>query len=111
MPKTPELLDMIQAGMHFGHRSTRWHPKIKPYLFGERQGIHVINLEVTQQKLTEALDFVKQLAAQNKTMRNLGVMASLPQWPLCGWPFTLALSRLPKPACSGNGSHWPGVSS
>ncbi len=72
MPKTPELLDMIQAGMHFGHRSTRWHPKIKPYLFGERQGIHVINLEITQQKIAEALDFIKQLSAQGKTVLFVG---------------------------------------
>jgi small subunit ribosomal protein S2 len=72
MPKLPELVDMLHAGMHFGHRATRWHPKIKPYLFGERQGIHVFNLELTQQKLGEALDFVKQMAAQNKQVVFVG---------------------------------------
>lgn len=70
--KQPELQEMLLAGMHFGHRSERWHPKSKPYIFGERQGIHVINLEATQEKLAEACEFVKKLVSEGKTLLFLG---------------------------------------
>ncbi len=72
MPQLPTLEEMLTAGMHFGHRAQRWHPKSKPYIFGERQGIHVINLEATQEKLAEACDFVKKLASEGKTILFLG---------------------------------------
>lgn len=62
----------MSAGAHFGHRATRWHPKMEPFIFGERQGVHVINLEETQIKLADAFAFVKQLAAQGKTVLFLG---------------------------------------
>ncbi len=54
---------MLQAGVHFGHKASKWHPKMKPYIFGERSGIHIINLEETAKKLKEALDFVKKTTA------------------------------------------------
>lgn len=63
---------MLAAGVHFGHRSQRWHPKAASYIFGERQGIHVINLDVTEEKLTEAANFVKQLASEGKIVLFLG---------------------------------------
>ncbi|OGH62303.1 MAG: 30S ribosomal protein S2 [Candidatus Magasanikbacteria bacterium RIFCSPHIGHO2_01_FULL_50_8] len=72
MPQLPVLEEMLAAGMHFGHRATRWHPKAKPFIFGERQGIHVINLEVAQEKLAEAGEFAKQLAAEGKSLVFLG---------------------------------------
>lgn len=72
MPQLPTLEEMLAAGMHFGHRSQRWHPKSKPYIFGERQGIHVINLEATQEKLAEACEFAKKLAMEGKSILFLG---------------------------------------
>lgn len=72
MPQLPSLEEMLAAGMHFGHRAQRWHPKSKPYIFGERQGIHVVNLEATQEKLAEACEFAKKLAAEGKSILFLG---------------------------------------
>lgn len=57
---------MLQAGVHFGHKASRWHPKMKPYIFGERNGVHVINLEETQKKLEETLAAVRGMAASGK---------------------------------------------
>lgn len=64
----PSILEMLQAGVHFGHQTSRWHPKMKPFIFTERNGVHVIDLEKTQETLKETLDVVKQLAAQGKTV-------------------------------------------
>ena len=64
MPTIPSLEDMLQAGVHFGHQTSRWHPKMAPYLFGSRSGVHIIDLETTQKKLAEALDFVKSVVAR-----------------------------------------------
>ncbi len=63
MPEIPTMLEMLQAGVHFGHKASKWHPKMKPYIFGERSDIHIINLELTAQKLKEALDFLKKTTA------------------------------------------------
>lgn len=59
---------MLQAGVHFGHKVSRWHPKMKPFIFTQRNGIHVINLEETQVKLKETLDAVKNLASEGKVI-------------------------------------------
>lgn len=72
MPQLPTLEEMLAAGMHFGHRSERWHPKSKQYIFGERQGIHVINLEATQEKLSDACELAKKLASEGKSILFLG---------------------------------------
>lgn len=63
MSEIPSMLEMLQAGVHFGHKASKWHPKMKPYIFGERSDIHIINLELTAQKLKEALDFLKKTTA------------------------------------------------
>lgn len=63
MQEIPSMLEMLQAGVHFGHKASKWHPKMKPYIFGERSDIHIINLEETAKKLKEALDFIKKTIA------------------------------------------------
>ncbi len=72
MPEIPTLLEMLKAGMHFGHQISKWHPKMAPYIFGARNGIHIINLEITAPKLKEALDFVKRIVQEGKTVLFLG---------------------------------------
>jgi len=72
MPKLPSILELLQAGVHFGHQSSRWHPKMKPYIFGTRNGIHVINLEQTLVKLGQALDYVRDTAARGGVILFLG---------------------------------------
>jgi small subunit ribosomal protein S2 len=60
--------EMAQAGLHFGHRTFRVHPKMKPYLFGVRNAVHIIDLEKTAEKLKEALNFIQQLISENKVL-------------------------------------------
>lgn len=64
--------EMAQAGLHFGHQTSRRHPKMEPYLSGVRNAIHIINLEKTAEKLQEALNFVKMLIAENKVLLLVG---------------------------------------
>lgn len=64
--KIPSIVEMLQAGVHFGHQSSRWHPKMEEYIFTERNGVHVIDLEKTRVKLTETLEAVKAMAADGK---------------------------------------------
>lgn len=56
---------LLEAGVHFGHQTKRWNPKMRPYIFGERNGIHVIDLHQTARLLGEAQDFVADIAARN----------------------------------------------
>ncbi|MFA4936677.1 MAG: 30S ribosomal protein S2 [Patescibacteria group bacterium] len=65
MPEIPSLLELLKSGVHFGHQKSRWHPKMKQYLFTSRQGVHIIDLEKTTAKLKLALDFIKQVAAKD----------------------------------------------
>lgn len=72
MATMPSLLEMLKAGVHFGHQSSRWHPKMKPFIYGERGGVHIINIEKTQAKLEEALAFVTETAARGGSIVFLG---------------------------------------
>lgn len=62
------LLDMLKSGVHFGHQTERWHPKMKQYIFGSRAGVHIIDLEKTLAKLEAAQDFVRKLSSEGKTI-------------------------------------------
>lgn len=64
MVKLPTLLEMLQAGVHFGHKESRWHPKMKPFIFGGRNGIHIIDLEKTRSQLERALEYVRDTVAR-----------------------------------------------
>ena len=57
--------EMAQAGLHFGHRTSRIHPKMKPYISGTRNTVHIIDLEKTTEKLKQALDFIKEYGETN----------------------------------------------
>ena len=54
----PSLVDMLKAGVHFGHLTSKWHPKMSPFIFSSRSGVHIINLEATRLQLEKALQFV-----------------------------------------------------
>lgn len=66
------LVEMLQSGVHFGHKTSKRHPKMDPYIFGARQGISIINLEQTKAKLDSALQVLEELAANNKKILFLG---------------------------------------
>lgn len=63
---------LLEAGVHFGHQTRRWNPKMKPYIFGDRNGIHIIDLQKTMQLFKEATDFVAESARNNKRILFVG---------------------------------------
>lgn len=69
---TISIKQLLEAGVHFGHQTGRWNPKMKPYIFGERNGIHIIDLQQTLKFFKEAIDFVTTLAEQGKTVLFVG---------------------------------------
>ena len=58
------MKQLLEAGVHFGHQTRRWNPKMAEYIFTERNGIYIINLEKTVKKANEAYEFVKNVAAE-----------------------------------------------
>ncbi len=66
------IQDLIDAGFHFGHRTSRWNPKMKPYIFGKRNLIHIINLRETVKGLITACRFLTKLVQTNKTVLFVG---------------------------------------
>lgn len=59
---------MLEAGVHFGHQTRFWNPRMAPYIFGHRNKIHIVNLEKTMVKYNEAMDFVRKLSANRGTI-------------------------------------------
>jgi small subunit ribosomal protein S2 len=66
------MKQLLEAGVHFGHQTRRWNPKMAEYIFTERNGIYIIDLQKTVKKVEEAYSFVKEVAASNKTMLFVG---------------------------------------
>jgi small subunit ribosomal protein S2 len=66
------MKDLLEAGVHFGHQTKRWNPKMKEYIFGERNGIYIIDLGKTVKLFREAEDFVSNLAAEGRTILFVG---------------------------------------
>ena len=69
---TISMREMLEAGVHFGHQTRFWNPKMAPYIYGHRNKIHIINLEKTQPLFNDALKFVRQLAAKRGTILMVG---------------------------------------
>jgi len=63
---------LLEAGVHFGHQTRRWNPKMRPFIFSERNGIHIIDLQQTVERLEEACEFVRDLAAQGEAILFVG---------------------------------------
>jgi small subunit ribosomal protein S2 len=66
------MREMLEAGVHFGHQTRFWNPKMAPYIYGHRNKIHIINLERTQPLFDEAMKFVRTLAAKRGTILMIG---------------------------------------
>jgi len=66
------MKQLLEAGVHFGHQTRRWNPKMAPYIFTERTGIYIIDLSKTVHKIDEAYDFVKSVAAEGKSILFVG---------------------------------------
>jgi small subunit ribosomal protein S2 len=66
------MKQLLEAGVHFGHQTRRWNPKMKPFIFMDRNGIHIIDLQQTVTRLNEAYKFVEQIAASGGTILFVG---------------------------------------
>ena len=69
---TITMREMLEAGVHFGHQTRFWNPKMAPYIYGHRNKIHIINLEKTQPLFNDAMKFIRQLSAKRGTILMIG---------------------------------------
>jgi small subunit ribosomal protein S2 len=66
------MKQLLEAGVHFGHQTRRWNPKMRPYIYGERNGIHIIDLRQTVSQVAGAIEFVKQIAIDGGSVLFVG---------------------------------------
>jgi len=66
------MKELLEAGVHFGHQTRRWNPKMKPYIFGKRNGIYIIDLQKTLRMFNDVASFVQHLAAEGKRILFVG---------------------------------------
>ena len=69
---TASMIELLEAGVHFGHQTQRWNPKMKPYIYGARNGIYVIDLRKTTDMLDKAYEVVREYAAKSKNVLFVG---------------------------------------
>lgn len=86
------MREMLEAGVHFGHQTRYWNPKMAPFIFGHRNKIHIINLEQTVEKYQEAIKFVKQITSKNGSIMFVGTKRAArdiiaEQAARCGMPY------------------------
>lgn len=72
MAQTPTIKELLEAGAHFGHQTHRWNPKMKRFIFEERNGLYIIDLAKTLQLIRSAMDVVTEIVAQHKTILFVG---------------------------------------
>ena len=77
MSKTIDMKELLEAGAHFGHKTSRWHPKMAPYIHSKRQDTHIINLEKTVAGLEEALALTKKIVKDGKKILFVGTKKQL----------------------------------
>jgi small subunit ribosomal protein S2 len=73
MPQIPTLLEMLKAGVHFGHQKAKWHPKMRQYIYTVRHGVHILDLEKTTHELELALKFIQGVVAGGGTILFTGL--------------------------------------
>ncbi len=88
------MKELLEAGVHFGHQTKRWNPKMKPYIFGARNGIHIIDLQKTVKLFKVAYDFVANVVADGYLVLFLGTKkqaqdAILEESQRCGMPYVI----------------------
>ncbi|HXV19203.1 MAG TPA: 30S ribosomal protein S2 [Candidatus Omnitrophota bacterium] len=66
------IQSLLEAGVHFGHQTKKWNPKMKPFIFGEKNGVHIIDLEKTADHLTRACNFLREVASQGSPILFVG---------------------------------------
>ena len=85
------MKQLLEAGVHFGHQTRRWNPKMAKYIFTERNGIYIIDLQKTVKKLDEAYNYVKEVAAEGGDILYVGTqtqaqgLRAVRRHPICQW--------------------------
>jgi len=69
---TIQMKELLEAGVHFGHQTRRWNPKMKPFIFGKRNGIHIVDLQKTLRHFEEAAEFVREVAGNGGNVLFVG---------------------------------------
>jgi small subunit ribosomal protein S2 len=87
-----QVKDLIEAGVHFGHRASRWNPKMRPYIYGKRNLIHIIDLRETVRGLLRAYRFLVQVASRGSLILFVGTKRQAKEAiereaARCGMPF------------------------
>jgi small subunit ribosomal protein S2 len=72
VPETATIKQLLEAGTHFGHQTSRWHPRMKSYIFTKRNGIHIIDLQQTASMLEKACDYIQQVVAEGGSILFVG---------------------------------------
>ena len=92
------MRQMLEAGVHFGHQTRFWSPKMAPYIFGARSKIHIINLEKTLVKYNKAMAFVRKLSSNKETILFVGTKRQARETTASSSPTTWSfMSRAPRP--------------
>ena len=85
----PTIQDLLEAGVHFGHQTSRWNPKMKKFIFAERNGIHIIDLKKTLFQLKKAFDLVNDIVGRGGTVaafkangKQIASAVALSAWPV-----------------------------
>jgi small subunit ribosomal protein S2 len=86
------MRDLLEAGVHFGHQTRRWHPSMKPFIYGERNGVHIIDLQHTLPRFRDALEFVRETVASGGSVLFVATKRQAQdiiaeQARACGMPF------------------------
>jgi small subunit ribosomal protein S2 len=86
------IKELLEAGVHFGHQTRRWNPRMRRFIYGEREGIHIIDLLQTEQLLKQATEFVTEVAAKGGVILFVGTKKqardSVEEWAeKCGMPY------------------------
>ena len=92
MAQSPSLTDLLQAGVHFGHQTSKWHPRMKKHIYGSRNGVHILNLENTRTSLDKAAAYAKSIGARGGTILFVGTKKQAAKIVAdaaasCGMPF------------------------
>lgn len=86
------MIEMLEAGVHFGHKTRYWHPQMAPYIFGKKNDVHILNLEISQEKFAKALEAIAQQAKKKGKILIVGTKRQASQFvkeyaQLCGMPY------------------------
>jgi len=98
------MRQLLEAGVHFGHQTSRWNPKMRPWIFSERNGIHILDLRQTLEASEQAYQMSKDIAANGGTVLFVGSFQSSPiliqtpmSWGRCNFHFMRTITQQRKP--------------